>query len=60
MRTFDISGEFTNLTKVYGGKVIKLDGTNGILNPLEILKADENEGISFARHISKFLRFINF
>lgn len=53
VRTFDISGEFTNLTKVYGGKVIKLDGTNGILNPLEILKADENEGISFTRHISK-------
>lgn len=53
VRTFDISGEFTNLTKVYGGKGIKLDGTNGILNPLEILKADENEGISFTRHISK-------
>ena len=53
VRTFDISGEFTKLTKVYGGKVIKLDGTNGILNPLEILKADENEGISFTRHISK-------
>lgn len=53
VRTFDISGEFTNLTKVYGGKVIKPDGTNGILNPLEILKADENEGISFTRHISK-------
>ncbi|WP_346663764.1 hypothetical protein [uncultured Merdimonas sp.] len=53
IRTFDISGEFERLTKTYGGKVIKLDGTNGILNPLEILKGDENEGISFTRHISK-------
>lgn len=53
VRTFDISGEFTRLTKELGGKVIKLDGTNGILNPLEILKAEEDEGISFTRHISK-------
>lgn len=53
IRTFDISGEFTRLTKTLGGKVIKLDGTNGILNPLEILKAEEDEGISFTRHISK-------
>ena len=53
IRTFDVSGEFERLTKAYGGKVIKLDGTNGILNPLEILKGDENEGISFTRHISK-------
>lgn len=53
VRTFDISGEFTKLTKTLGGKVIKLDGTNGILNPLEILKAEDDEGISFTRHISK-------
>lgn len=53
VRTFDISGEFTLLTKTLGGKVIKLDGSNGILNPLEILKAEEDEGISFTRHISK-------
>lgn len=53
VRTFDISGEFTTLTKTLGGKVIKLDGTNGILNPLEILKAEDDEGISFTRHISK-------
>lgn len=41
VRTFDISGEFTTLTKTLGGKVLKLDGTNGILNPLEVLKAEE-------------------
>ena len=53
VRTFDISGEFTVLTKTFGGKVIQLDGTNGILNPLEILKAEDDEGVSFTRHISK-------
>lgn len=53
VRTFDISGEFTILTKTLGGKVIKLDGTNGVLNPLEVLRAEDNEGISFIRHISK-------
>lgn len=53
VRTFDISGEFTTLTKILGGKVLKLDGTNGILNPLEVLKAEEGEEISFTRHISK-------
>lgn len=53
VRAFDISGEFTRLTKTLGGKVLKLDGTNGILNPLEVLKAEEGEEISFTRHISK-------
>lgn len=53
VRTFDISGEFSVLTNVIGGKVIKLDGTSGILNPLEILRAGDNDTINFTRHISK-------
>lgn len=53
IRTFDVSGEFSKLTRTLGGKVIKLDGAHGILNPLEVLKAEEDEGISFTRHISK-------
>jgi hypothetical protein len=53
VRAFDISGEFTLLTKKRGGKVINLDGSNGILNPLEILRAGDDETISFTRHISK-------
>ena len=59
-RTFDISGEFTILTKTLGGKVIKLDGSEGILNPLEILKAGDDENISFTRHISKVSTFYKF
>lgn len=53
VRTFDISGEFTELTNVLGGKVIKLDGTGGILNPLEILRGGDDDIVSFTRHISK-------
>lgn len=53
VRTFDISGEFTTVTKVLGGKVLKLDGTNGILNPLEILRGGDDDVVSFTRHISK-------
>lgn len=60
VRTFDISGEFTILTKTLGGKVIKLDGSEGILNPLEILKAGDDENISFTRHISKVSIFYKF
>lgn len=72
VRTFDVSGEFSKLTKILGGKVIKLDGKNGILNPLEILragdaeleKAEESEGnsekLSFLRHISKVSTFYRF
>lgn len=53
IRTFDVSGEFANLTREFGGKIIKMDGSNGVLNPLEILRAGENENVNFARHISK-------
>lgn len=60
IRTFDISGEFSELTKVLGGKIIKLDGSGGILNPLEILKAGDDENISFTRHISKVSTFYRF
>lgn len=54
VRTFDVSGEFTLLTDTYGGKVLKLDGSDdNALNPLEILKSGDNEGINYARHIAK-------
>lgn len=53
VRTFDISGEFSTLTKKLGGKVIRLDGSSGILNPLEILRSGEDDVINFTRHISK-------
>lgn len=60
VRTFDISGEFTELTYSRGGKVINLDGQEGILNPLEILKAGDTEELSYVLHISKMSTFYKF
>ena len=56
LRTFDISGEFTLLTRTLGGKVIDAAGT--LLNPLEILQStDESEGKNFQNHIAKLTTF---
>lgn len=68
LRTFDIKGEFTTVTKTYGGKVIKGDGGDGILNPLEILRTGEGdeeekrdeEVLSFSRTISKLSTIYKF
>lgn len=53
VRTFDATGEFKTITKTYGGRYINLDGSQGMLNPLEILRSGDNETINFQRHISK-------
>lgn len=50
IRCFDVTGEFVYLTKYLGGKVIDPEQ---ILNPLEILQADDNENGNYAKHISK-------
>lgn len=57
IRVFDVSGEFKNLTKEFGGKVIKANGSEGILNPLEILKAGDDDYESYANHITKLQTF---
>ena len=57
VRCFDISGEFSALTRRFGGKIIRCDGTNGMLNPLEILRAADDEGTNFLRHIQKVRAF---
>lgn len=63
IRAFDVSGEFSMLTKELGGKILKLDGTDkNALNPLEILRAGDDEGVNFARHVAKLntmYRFLN-
>lgn len=55
IRNFDIVGDYNKLTNEFGGKIIKPDGSNGILNMLEILKSGDNEQVNFARHFSKLL-----
>lgn len=52
-RTFDITGEFSALTKELGGRVLNMDGTDGIINLLEIFKAGETDHTSYTRHLSK-------
>lgn len=54
---FDISGEFTQLTREFGGKIIKCDGQHGLLNPLEILRSGDDDGTNYVRHISKVSAF---
>lgn len=53
VRVFDVSGEFIPLTKALGGKVIKMDASEGMVNPLEILQSEEDENTSFSIHIAK-------
>ena len=53
IRCFDVTGEFKNMTREYGGKVIKFDGSEGMLNRLEIKQVTDNEFVNYARHIAK-------
>ena len=52
-RTFDISGEFTELTRQLGGRVLQMDGTDGIINLLEIYRSGDTDHTSYSRHLSK-------
>lgn len=53
LRVFDITGEFTFLGREYGAMVYKLDGSEGIINPLEILKTSDVESMNYVNQISK-------
>ena len=54
IRLLDPTGEYETLVGALGGRTISLDGSNGILNALEILKtSDEGENQSFNYHLSK-------
>lgn len=53
LRVFDVTGEFTQLTREFGGKIISCSGSSGILNPLEILRSGDDDYTSYTRHIAK-------
>ena len=57
IRTFDVAGEFHDLTLEFGGRVIRCNGSEGMLNPLEILQAGEDDYTSYSIHISKMQAF---
>ena len=60
IRGFDVSGEWTDLVKTYGGKIVSLDGSDGILNPLEVLCSADDERQSFTSHLSKVATMYRF
>lgn len=66
IRILDVTGEFGELVKSLNGKQIALDGTEGIINPLQVFKTVTNEDgttnevLSFTQHLSKMSVFYNF
>ncbi|MEK4031294.1 type IV secretion system protein VirB4 [Pseudobacillus sp. FSL P4-0506] len=66
IRGFDVTGEFSTLVDALQGKSISLDGTQGIINPLQIYKVEDggdtakNEELSFMQHLSKVATFYEF
>jgi len=54
IRIIDPTGEYTTLVERLGGSVISLDGSQGVLNALEVLKTnDESEALCWDNHVSK-------
>ena len=68
IRGFDVTGEFEKLVDTLGGYSISLDGSQGIINPLEIFKTQDSsanedydpdidsikdQDMSFMMHITK-------
>lgn len=67
IRVLDISGEFKTLIEALNGKVIALDGTDGIINPLQIfatiINEETNEVLeeqSYMLHLNKVSMIYNF
>lgn len=53
IRVMDITGEFSPLIRSLGGRVLNMDGTDGMINLLEIFKSGTTDHTSYARHLSK-------
>lgn len=60
VRLLDKTGEFTELVKAFGGTLITMDGTQGIINYLEVFRTSENESNNFGAHLSKLNTFYKF
>lgn len=60
VRTFDVTGEFAELTEALGGKQIALDGSDGVINPLQVYRTAKDEKTSFTQHLSKLTTFYKF
>lgn len=68
IRGFDVTGEFETLVKSLGGILLPLDGSRGLINPLQIYRTsndnnisfEANEENSFKQHLSKVTTFYQF
>lgn len=66
IRGFDVTGEFETLVEALNGQNISLDGSQGIINPLQVYQTEDNEDaqkneeLSFMQHISKVTTFYQF
>ncbi|MEV2908301.1 type IV secretion system protein VirB4 [Paenibacillus larvae] len=70
IRGFDVTGEYEPLIKDLNGKLIALDGTDGLINSLQIYRShiDENKDLTFAeveyhsflQHLSKVAIFYRY
>ena len=56
----DCSGEYERFVKHLGGTYLKMDGSEGTVNPLEILSTAESETVSYARHLSNIRTFYEY
>lgn len=66
IRSFDVTGEFEPLIAELNGYTVALDGSQGILNALQVFKTfggddfNKNEELSFMQHLSKVATFYQF
>ncbi|MED0668066.1 type IV secretion system protein VirB4 [Bacillus badius] len=67
IRGFDVTGEFATLVDALNGQSLSLDGSHGIINPLQIYRVADNgedtvkdENLSFMQHLSKVATFYEF
>ncbi|MDK2802783.1 MAG: ATP-binding protein [Oscillospiraceae bacterium] len=56
-RIFDPSDEYTGLVESLGGRIIHLDGKDGMINILQIISLNEDNSSSFSAHINKIRVF---
>lgn len=67
IRNFDVVGEYQDLTRQMGGKIVSIDGSQGSINPLQIFPTvTERDGKtiyatgSFYNHVNKLRNMFHF
>lgn len=53
IRGFDVSGEWVDLVNEFGGTLLSLDGSDGRINDLEVIRTSEDENTCYKQHIGK-------